>query len=197
MTNITINDITGVILAGGQARRMGGQDKGLIQLSNRPMIQHVIDRISPQVNSLIINANRNQAEYESFGYPVISDELNGFCGPLAGFSSALDNISTNYLVTTPCDSPFIPKDMVIRLYNAMDQNNADISVVQTNNRLQPVFCLLKKSLLSSLNSFLELGERKIDKWFALHNMIAVDFSDESSAFNNINTQDDLSKAEQR
>ena len=197
MTNITINDITGVILAGGQARRMGGQDKGLIQLSNRPMIQHVIDRISPQVNSLIINANRNQAEYESFGYPVISDELNGFCGPLAGFSSALDNISTNYLVTTPCDSPFIPKDMVIRLYNAMDQNNADISVVQTNNRLQPVFCLLKKSLLSSLNSFLELGERKIDKWFVLHNMIAVDFSDESSAFNNINTQDDLSKAEQR
>ena len=197
MTNITINDITGVILAGGQARRMGGQDKGLIQLSNRPMIQHVIDRISPQVNSLIINANRNQAEYESFGYPVISDELSGFCGPLAGFSSALDNISTNYLVTTPCDSPFIPKDMVIRLYNAMDQNNADISVVQTNNRLQPVFCLLKKSLLSSLNSFLELGERKIDKWFVLHNMIAVDFSDESSAFNNINTQDDLSKAEQR
>lgn len=195
MGAITKRDITGVILAGGQARRMHSEDKGLIQLNNKPMIQHVIDKISPQVNSLLINANRNQMEYERFGHPVIADELGGFSGPLAGFSCALNHIDTPFMITMPCDSPFIPEDLVKRMVISMLDNDSDIAVVETNNRLQPVFCLLKKSLSKSLKEYLEEGERKIDKWFERHNMSIADFSNQSEAFDNINTPEDLNKAE--
>jgi len=195
MTNIIKKDITGVILAGGQARRMQGTDKGLVKLGGQPMIQHVINRIQPQVNHLLIYVNRSQRQYAEIGLNIIEDEIGHFDGPLAGFYTAMKHCNTSYLLMTPCDSPFIPNYMVKKLGNKLSEANADISVVETNQRLQPVFCLLKSNLIDSLEAFLKIGERKIDKWFSKHNMVAVDFTNVSAAFNNINTPEDLMAAE--
>ncbi len=174
---------------------MQGTDKGLVKLGGQPMIQHVINRIQPQVNHLLINANRSQRQYAEIGLNMIEDEIGHFDGPLAGFYTAMKYCNTSYLLMTPCDSPFIPNDMVKKLGNKLSEANADISVVEKNQRLQPVFCLLKSNLIDSLEEFLKIGERKIDKWFSKHNMVAVDFSNVSAAFNNINTPEDLMAAE--
>lgn len=191
MLKVSKNDITGVILAGGQARRMEGQDKGLVLLNNKPMIEYVIEAIKPQVGTLLINVNRNIEQYETYGFDIIPDDLSGYCGPLAGMASALNKTKTTYMLTAPCDSPFISNDLAQRLVDSLESESSDISVAHNGDRMQPVFCLIKKELLSSMTDFLDEGERKIDKWFKRHKLSIADFSDIPKTFDNLNTHADI------
>ena len=179
--------ITAVILAGGKARRMGGQDKGLVELAGRPLIEHVIARIKPQVSRILINANRNTEQYARYGYPVVSDSLSDFQGPLAGFLAAMQQVESDFIVTIPCDGPCLPDDLINRLYNAQQAAKAEIAVAHDGNRMQPVYALISTRLQQSLNDFLSSGERKIDWWYARHNTVTADFSDAPETFLNINT----------
>lgn len=179
--------ITAVILAGGKARRMGGQDKGLVELAGRPLIEHVITRIEPQVGQILINANRNTEQYARYGYPVVSDSLSDFQGPLAGFLAAMQQVESEFIVTIPCDGPCLPDDLVSRLYNALQAAQAEIAVAHDGNRMQPVYALISTRLQPSLEAFLASGERKIDWWYERHNTVTADFSDAPDTFLNINT----------
>lgn len=190
MTSIDNTDITAVILAGGMGRRMGGMDKGQIQINNRPIVQHVLDAIRPQVGQVIINANRHQDEYEKMGCPVVSDELTGYQGPLAGFSAAMHAAHTPYIVTLPCDGPFVAPDLVQRLAAALVAENAEIAVAHDGERMQPVYALIRTGLNDSLDRFLQSKQRKIDKWYAEHKVALADFSDLGDMFRNINTPED-------
>jgi molybdopterin-guanine dinucleotide biosynthesis protein A len=192
------SQITGLILAGGRGTRMGTVDKGLQLFRDAPMALHVLMRLSPQVGYIMINANQNIAPYEAFGVPVWQDEMQGFAGPLAGLQTGLIHCETDYLVTSPCDSPFLPKDLVERLADGLEQNNADIAVAVTGEgetkQAHPVFCLVKASLLPHLTLYLQEGGRKFDKWYSSLAVAEVHFDDED-AFRNINTLDDLRKYE--
>jgi molybdopterin-guanine dinucleotide biosynthesis protein A len=195
--NLKYPNITAVILAGGQARRMGGQDKGLIELSGTPLIEYVIAVLQPQLENIVINANRNAGIYASYGFPVIADDYEGYNGPLAGIASCMKAIDTEYLITTPCDTPLLPQDLVSRMFVSLEENQAEISVADSGERLQPVFSLIKCSLLDSLLDYLDAGERKIDRWFKQHRMITVDFSDQPDTFLNVNTPEDIKEMESR
>jgi molybdopterin-guanine dinucleotide biosynthesis protein A len=190
--------ITGLILAGGRGSRMGHVDKGLQPFRGEPMAMHVMLRLAPQVGDLMINANQNLAAYEAFGVPVWPDEMAGFAGPLAGLQTGLAHCETPYLVTVPCDSPFLPRDLVEKLHHALREADADLAVAVTGegDRRQPhpVFCLLKTSLLPHLTAFLQQGGRKFDAWYASLKVAEVHFPDEA-AFRNINTLDELRKFE--
>ena len=188
-------NITGIILAGGRARRMGGQDKGLIQLARKPMIEYVLNAIEPQVDAIIINANRNQKVYGKYGYPVVADQIGGYCGPLAGMASGLQAAKTPFIVTAPCDTPLIPDDLVHKLYSILQDEDAEICTAHANGRLQPVFTLMKSELLSSMLDFLNSGERKIDKWFEKHRLAIADFSEQPETFININSAEELAAIE--
>ena len=179
--------IDAVILAGGMARRMGGKDKGLVELNSQPMIKHAIDRIKPQVNQILINANRNQSRYAEFGYPVISDEDTGYLGPLAGMITAMGNPQADYLLVVPCDCPLLPTDLVSRMLAQVEIQGAELAVASDGKREQPVVLLLKPSLRDSMKTFLDAGERKIDFWYAKHDCVVTDFSDQANAFVNVNT----------
>lgn len=195
---IDINRITGLVLAGGRGTRMGNVDKGLQVFRGAPMALHVIMRLSPQVSALMINANQNLGPYEGFGVPVWPDQIGGFAGPLAGLQTGLSHCETDFLVTAPCDSPFLPKDLVERLAAALTDKDADLAVAVTGvaEDLQPhpVFCLMKATLLPHLTQFLNDGGRKIGAWYASLNVAEVHFPDEA-AFRNINTMEDLRKYE--
>jgi molybdenum cofactor guanylyltransferase len=190
------SNITGVILAGGKGRRMGGQDKGLLPLNGKPLIEYVVQALSQQVSSLLINANRNTERYARYGYPVIDDELSGYQGPLAGFAAALEAIETDYIVTLPCDAPVVPPDLVERLGAALVQKDADIAVAHDGVRMQPVYALIPRLLRASLLEFLDTGERKIDRWYARHRVALADFSDAPDAFRNLNTPEQRASLEQ-
>jgi molybdopterin-guanine dinucleotide biosynthesis protein A len=198
--NMDINQITGLILAGGRGSRMGGVDKGLQQFSGAPMVFHVIMRLSPQVGHLMINANQNLGPYEGFGLPVWPDQLAGFEGPLAGVQTGLIHCETEYLVTAPCDSPFLPDDLVARLADALAANDADLAVAVTGDgdgetrQPHPVFCLMKAALLPHLTLFLQDGGRKIDAWTKSLRSVEVHFPDEAG-FRNINTLEELRRYE--
>jgi len=181
------HNVTAVILAGGKGSRMDGKDKGLVALANRPLIEYVIDAIKPQTETLILNANRNQEQYSHYGYPVISDSLDDFQGPLAGYYSALKCAETSHIVTLPCDGPLLPSDLVERLILALNKNNAEIAVAHDGERMQPVYSLIPITLSDSLKSFLDTGERKIDIWYKQHRIALADFSDCPQTFRNINT----------
>ncbi len=187
--------ITAVILAGGEARRMGGRDKGLVEVDGRPMIEYVLKALRPQVQALLINANRNHESYARFGVPVIADTPPGFNGPLAGMASGMRSAQTPLLVTVPCDSPFVPPDLVRRLAEAMQKSNAEIAVAHNGERMQPVFSLLDTRLLNSLEAFLGRGERKIDLWFGEQRTTVVDFSDRPETFINVNTPEEVTRTE--
>lgn len=187
--------ITGLILAGGQGRRMGGVDKGLQPLRGRPLAAWVLDRLRPQVTEVLINANQNQAQYARLGCRVIGDEIGGFAGPLAGLHAGLKANVHPFLVTVPCDSPFLPTDLVRRLHAALVANHADLAVAKTGDQPHPVFSLVRESLAGHLTAFLESGGRKIDAWYASLKVVEVSFDDEAEAFSNINTRDDLDAAE--
>jgi len=189
--------ITGVILAGGQGRRMGTIDKGLVPLDGRPMVAHVLDRLRPQVDEILINANQHRAEYEAFGYTVLADAIGGFAGPLAGLHVALAHASFPWVATVPCDSPFLPDDLIARLSAALRGSQADLAVARTFDQPHPVFALVRKTVLPHLTQFLEGGGRKIDAWYATLNTVEVAFDDEAEAFRNINTTDELRQADRR
>lgn len=188
-------NLSAVILAGGQGSRMGYSDKGLMVLVDHPLIEHILNRIVSQVATVYINANRNLAQYRQYGYSVISDENEEFMGPLAGMASALRNVQTPYLLVCPCDTPYPPIDLALRLYRVLVEHDADIAVADDGQRIHPVFCLIKTSLSPSLTEQLMQGERKIDRWFAKHKTVYCDFSDQANAFRNINTPEDLKKLE--
>ncbi|MES2785107.1 MAG: molybdenum cofactor guanylyltransferase MobA [Pseudomonadota bacterium] len=197
-------DITGVILAGGRGSRMGGVDKGLQNFNGMPMAMHTLMRLQPQVGEIMINANRNLSAYESFGVPVWPDVLGDYAGPLAGFLTALERCETGWLVTTPCDSPLFPEDLVARLAQAASDQQAEIAMASAPEedgqlRTQPVFCLLRVDLLESLVAFTHGGGRKIDAWTAQHKTVAVAFDqpgDDPRAFFNANTLAELHRLEQ-
>ena len=185
--------VSGILLAGGQGRRMGGVDKGLQLLRGKPMAQHVIERFAPQVDELLINANQNIEQYQGLGYRVIPDAIGGFVGPLAGLHCGLSEATHPLVVTAPCDSPFLPLDLVAKLHAALEQQNAELAVARTGDQPHPVFCLCRKSVLPSLTAFLESGGRKIDWWYAQLKVADVDFVDEA-AFRNINTREELASS---
>ena len=188
--NISATDITAVILAGGQGRRMGGQDKGLIEFNGKPLVTILIDSLEPQIGRIIINANRNRDRYLAFGYPVISDQLNDYQGPLAGFASAMNAVDTDFILTLPCDGPLLAEDYVSRFITSQAESGAAICVASDGERLQPVHALIKVDLLTSLNAFLDTGDRKIDRWYAMHDFAPTDFADCADMFRNINTPSD-------
>ena len=199
-------DITGLVLAGGQGRRMGGVDKGWVELGGRPMIAHVLDRFMPQVGDVLINANQNLERYAAFGLPVVPDAVGGFAGPLAGLHAGLTRATRSCVVTVPCDSPFLPLDLVARLAHALETSfgssfrssfasqGAQLAVAKTFDQPHPVFCLARRDVLPHLAAFLEAGGRKIDAWYATLAVVEVAFDDEADAFRNINTADELAAA---
>lgn len=183
--------ITGLVLAGGQGRRMGNVDKGLQLLRGRPMIAWVLERFAPQVSELLINANQNLDEYARFGHRVVPDEIGGYAGPLAGLHAGLKVAAHPFLATVPCDSPFLPTDLVQRLHDALIEVHADVAVARTGTQAHPVFSLVRSSVLAHLTHFLDGGGRKIDAWYASLKVIEVPFDDQPEAFSNINTRDEL------
>jgi molybdenum cofactor guanylyltransferase len=187
------NDITAVILAGGMGRRMGGLDKGLIEFDGRLLVEILIDKLQQQNVNIIINANRNQSVYESYGFPVINDQLSDYQGPLAGFASAMATVDSQYILTLPCDSPLLSDQYVerfIECHNLPQNKGASISVAYDGERLQPVHALINVGLVASLNKFLDSGDRKIDRWYAQHQINRADFCDQRDMFKNINTPED-------
>ncbi len=196
-TTYSKNDITGVVLAGGRAKRMGGQDKGLIELAGTTMANLVVKALRAQVGALVINANRNREAYARLGEPVVADVVGDYSGPLAGMASAMEHARTPYIVTAPCDSPLVPADLVARLFQAMDRAGAEISVAHDGQRMQPVFALLRCTLRASILAFLADGGRKIDRWYAQHDTTLADFSDRPETFLNVNTPEDWKALEKK
>ena len=194
MSAIVREQVTGLVLAGGRGSRMGGLDKGLQAFQGRPLVQHALQRLAPQVGPIMVNANRNLSDYAALGVPVWPDELADYPGPLAGLAAGLAHCYTPYLASVPCDSPHFPTDLVARLSHALTQQQAEIamaaSVEEGQLCLQPVFCLLPVSLLPSLLRFVHSGQRKVDRWSALHRCAIVTFGD-TAAFFNANTLADL------
>ena len=188
---IARTDITGVVFAGGQGRRMGGVDKGLVELDGRALVAHVIERLAPQVGELVINANQNRDRYAAFGYPVVADVIPDFAGPLAGLHAAMAAATTPYIVTSPCDSPFLPADLVARLALALAATPLDLAVARTFDQPHPVFSLVRTDVRPHLEAFLRGGGRKIDAWYATLRVADVRFDDEADAFRNIYTAAEL------
>jgi molybdenum cofactor guanylyltransferase len=201
MNNFNQPPLSAIILAGGRATRMNGVDKGLMMLQQKPLIAHVIARLQPQVDEIFINANREIATYEAFGLPVLKDENDAFIGtyigPLAGFSLGLQHAKHDYVLTVPCDSPLLPLNLVERLYNGMAASRMDIACASSDGNTHPVFCLMKKSVLPSLQAYIKSGERKVSAWQKSQKYIEVDFSDCDDAFTNLNTFQDLAALENK
>ena len=198
--------ITGLILAGGRGSRMGGVDKGLQNFRGLPLALQTLMRLQLQslpLQEVLINANRNLSAYEALGAPVWPDSIDGFAGPLAGFLTGLERCETPLLMTVPCDTPLFPLDLVQRLYEAMNAQDADMAMAAAPEadgavRPQPVFCLLKIDLLESLVKFTQTGGRKIDAWTGQHRCVIVPFDqpgDSAHAFANANTLTELQQLE--
>ena len=187
--------VSAVVLAGGRATRMGGADKGWVELAGRPLIDHVLDRLRPQVDEILINANRSQARYQALA-PVIGDDNPDYLGPLAGMQAGLAAARHDWVLFVPCDGPALPRDLMARFRAALTPQT-ELVVAHDGDWLQPVVALLHKSLLPSLCAALAGGERKIDIWFARHNMAVVSFADQPDAFINLNSPDELAAYEAR
>ena len=204
MAVIAIDDITGVVLAGGRGSRMGGVDKGLQNFNGIPLALHTLMRLQPQVGEVMVNANRNLGAYEAFGAPVWPDVVGDYAGPLAGFLTGLERCETGWLVTVPCDTPLFPQDLVARLAQSAQEQDADIAMAAAREedghiRTQPVFSLMRVDLMENLIAFTQAGGRKIDAWTAQHKSVVVTFDqpgDEPRAFFNANTLAELHQLEQ-
>ncbi len=191
-------DITGVVLAGGRARRMGGEDKGLIRVGGEAMVVHALRGLEPQVGALLVNANRNQERYaELGGCDVVTDTEGDYAGPLAGMASAMQRATTRYILTVPCDSPLLAPSLGERLFGALLADDAEISVAHDGTRMQPVFALLDCALRQSIVDYLASGGRKIDAWYAQRRLAIADLSDDPDMFLNINTPEDHTLLEDR
>ena len=192
--------ITGLILAGGRGTRMEQADKGLQEFAGKPLVQHVLSRLKPQVDQLAINANRNIDTYERIAQPVWQDTMPDFAGPLAGLQAGMQHCSTPLLISVPCDSPFLPLDLVARMHAALIAADAELAVATTGagngdqRRTHPVFCLLKTALLPYLTNYLQDGGRKVSAWQSTRKFVEVHFTDDA-AFRNINSRDDLHRFE--
>jgi molybdopterin-guanine dinucleotide biosynthesis protein A len=197
--------ISGIILAGGQGRRMARADgeqrlnktveKGLVNFLNKPMVTHVAARLLPQVNEIIISANNETERYAALGYPVIKDEISGYAGPLAGLHAGMKAAKNSYVLSVPCDSPLLPEDLAERLSAALLTSGAEIAVAKTATQIHPVFCLCSSRLLPHLEHYLDQGGRQFEAWFASLDGITVAFDDNPNAFANINTPQDLIRLE--
>ncbi|MBN6710143.1 molybdenum cofactor guanylyltransferase MobA [Haemophilus haemoglobinophilus] len=187
--------ISAVILAGGQARRMGGLDKGLQLLQGKPLYQHCLQRLRQQVADISINANRYQEIYQQSGLTVFSDELEGFQGPLSGILTALEQAKTDFVLFVPCDSPFLPLDLCAKLQSAVENSASLLAYANDGEREHPTFCLVSTKLKFSLRDYLQSGERRMLQFFRQHNGISVDFSTQKQAFMNMNTLQDIAKSQ--
>ena len=186
-----MSGVSGIVLAGGLGRRMGGVDKGLKPLRGKPMVQWVLERLAPQVDDIVINANQNLERYRAFGPRVVCDEIGGFAGPLAGLHAGLKAVRHELAVTAPCDSPFLPPDLVSRLKKELKDH--DLAVAKTGDQPHPVFALVRRDCREGLEAFLAQGGRKIDAWYASLKVVEVSFDDEADAFRNINTPEELAR----
>ena len=187
--------VTGVILAGGLARRMNKQDKGLVNFKGRPMVSYAIAALAPLVDQIVINANRNSEQYRQFGWPVVADQTDSFDGPLAGVLAAMTHVDADVLLVIPCDSPLIKAEHLQKLLVTRAENDADVAVAFDGERLHPVFLAIKTTLKTSLQDYLASGQRKMALWLEQQNMVQVDFSNEPEIFSNINTLAELSALE--
>lgn len=187
--------VTGVILAGGLARRMNNQDKGLISFKGRPMVAYAIDALAGVAGRSMINANRNRERYRQFGLPVIADQTDSFDGPLAGVLTAMIHADADVLLVIPCDSPLVKAEHLQKLLSVRAENDADIAVAYDGERLHPVFLAIKTSLKDSLQDYLASGQRKIDLWLERQKMVLADFSATPEIFINVNTMTELSALE--
>ena len=188
---MTKQNITGCILAGGRGLRMGGADKGLVTWQDKPMVQHMLERLAPQVGPLLIIANRNIDRYETLGVPVVSDTSPGFLGPIAGITTALAQCATPYLVTTPCDTPGFPLDLVARLHHALDGSDADVAVTHDGEQRQYLFSMYRQSLAPIAEAALAAGERAIWRWHEKLNVVEVPFAHAAAQFENFNSAKDV------
>jgi molybdopterin-guanine dinucleotide biosynthesis protein A len=187
--------ITGVLLAGGRGRRMGGKDKGLILFKGRPLSSYALEALDSVAGHILINANRNLEAYARFGYPVIADRTDGFYGPLAGLLSAMRAAETPYVLTVPCDSPLVTGRLLERLCRTMQETGAELCAAHDGERLHPVFLLAERRLADSLERYLAGGRRKLDRWLEQHRLVLADFSDHPELFANINTEEELAALE--
>lgn len=183
--------ISAVILAGGQAKRMGGVDKGLQTLHGKPLFQFIYDRLHSQVEHISVNANRNQAIYATAGLPVFGDNIEGFQGPLSGILTALERSETDFVLFVPCDSPFFPDNLLEKLKSAVDFHGVSIAYVHDGEREHPTFCLMARSLKEKLAAYLAAGDRRMLRFMRQNGAVSVDFSENKAAFTNINTLDEL------
>ena len=189
--------VSGLILCGGQGRRMQGQDKGWVEIADKPMVEHVIDRFEPQVDELLINANRNIERYQQLNYKMVEDVIDGYQGPLVGILSGMAICENEFLVCVPCDCPFFPTDLVARMVNLQQSSDADIVSVTDGERTHPVFALIRTSLQNSLKDYLQSDQRKIDRWYQQHNYQCVEYKHECNYFDNINTPEQLNESRLR
>jgi len=187
--------VTGVILAGGLARRMNNQDKGLINYKGHPMISYAIAALASVAGQTLINANRNSEQYQAFGLPVVADQTGSFDGPLAGVLTAMIHTDADVLVVMPCDSPLIKGAHLQKLLATRAEHDADVAVAFDGERLHPVFLAIKTALKASLQNYLGSGEHKVDRWLEQQKMVTADFSGEPEIFININTMTELSELE--
>ncbi len=188
--------VTGVLLSGGRGTRMGGVDKGLLPFRGRTMVEWVLERIEPQVAEVLISANQNLDRYLALGHPVLTDRVTGFAGPLAGLHAGLCAARCDLVIMVPCDSPFLPADLVLRMTQALENSEAEVAVARTGEQAHPVFCLCRAGLLANLTAFLEAGGRKVDAWYAALKVCEVAFDDSAGGFLNINTLEQLQALQQ-
>ena len=189
------SQITGIVLAGGRARRLGGTDKGLIDCRGRPLVAYAVALLHAVAGSVVINANRNAERYATFGYPVIPDATDAFDGPLAGLLAGLAYARSGYVLTLPVDAPLMTEAVLRRLPDALAAQDADVCVPDDGVRLQPVFMLARRSLKSSLEAYLADGGRKVDAWLAGQRLAIADCSDVPAVFANVNAPEDLVRVE--
>ena len=183
--------VTAAIIAGGKGERIGGQDKGWLEVNGQPMIEWILQSIAPQVPHIIINANRNLKRYQQYQFPVITDPVNDFSGPLAGISAVMKAAQTDYILTLPCDTPKVSANLVERMWHTLIANHADIAIAHDGRRLQPMTALIATRLLPSLEAFLAAGDRKVALWYRQQKWTQVDFSDQPDLFFNANTEQQL------
>jgi molybdopterin-guanine dinucleotide biosynthesis protein A len=187
-------EISAIVLAGGRGQRMGEADKGLVLLQGKPLVSWVVERIAPQVNEVLISANRNLERYRELGYAVLPDEMPDFPGPLAGLHRAMAAVSHPLWLSVPCDTPFLPEDLAQRLYSALLADAAELAVAAVEGQIQPAICLGHTHLRAGLGDFLARGGRRVGEWQSGLRRTVVSF-DAPRAFRNINSPEDLAAAE--
>jgi len=183
-----------IVLTGGRGERMGGRDKGLVELCGKPLVQWVTDSIAPQVDQIIISANRNLDEYRTLGFPVVVDELKDFQGPLAGIHSALKKTGSEFVLVVPTDSPGLPPDLCYKLGAALLESKAEIAVVETDGKLQPVLMLFRTALKPEFEKWMQQGSRKVIDWINSRRHVTVSFPGDELLIVNINDSENLAAA---